>query len=76
MGGRECGLEPVVSTMPGIKHPWEILTEHVARPAIFAEELLVLQGPPEADEKLRPAFDTGHLVPGSRLQALGEFLHC
>jgi hypothetical protein len=25
---------------------------------------------------LRPAFDAGHLVPGSRLQPLSELLHC
>ena len=64
MGGRECGLEHVVSTVIGKQYSGS-LTKHVARPTIFAEELLILQGPTEADEKLRPAFDAGHLVPGS-----------
>lgn len=51
-------------------------TEHVAWPAIFAKELLVLfERPPKPDEKLCSALKASHLIPGLRLQALGELLH-
>ena len=51
-------------------------TEHVAWPAVFSKELLALfERPPKADEKLCSAFQACHLIPGLRLQPLGELLH-
>lgn len=39
------------------------LTEHIAGPAIFAEELFLLrQGSTQAQEELRPALETSHLA--------------
>jgi hypothetical protein len=39
------------------------LTEHIAWPAIFAEEFPVLECLAEANEELRPAFQASHLIP-------------